>query len=137
MRCAAYAHVRTDPFLIAKVDYPPDVYVDTLSNKALWRAARMSLQELFKEIPGLPDGFNLAAANLEGPAQLTNFVTAHIDLPREERFVEHKPFYMFGRPYFQLVRWRARSGVTRLTAFSSAVSQTPSHSLARAMKVAS
>ncbi len=78
-------YVRKDPFLIAKVDYPPDKYTETLPNKALWRAARMSLQELFKEIPGLPEGFNLAAANLEGPAQLTDFVTAHIDLPRGER----------------------------------------------------
>ncbi len=77
--------LRTDPFLIAKADYPPDTYDDTLSNKALWRAARMSLQDLFKEIPGLPEGFNIAAANLEGPAHLTDFVSAHIDLPREDR----------------------------------------------------
>lgn len=79
-------YIRTKPFLIAKVEYPADTYRDTKPNKALWRAARMSLQELFKEIPGLPEGFNVAAANLDGPAQLTNFVAAHIDLPREERF---------------------------------------------------
>ena len=77
--------VRKKPFLIAKVNYPADKYEDSLANKALWRAARMSLQELFKEIPGLPEGFNVAAANLDGPAQLTDFVAAHIDLPREER----------------------------------------------------
>jgi len=78
-------YVRKEPFLIAKVDYPPDTYEDTIENKALWRATRMSLQELFKEIPGLPEGFNIAAANLEGPAQLTDFVAAHIDLKREDR----------------------------------------------------
>jgi ATP-dependent Lon protease len=78
-------YARTEPFLIAKVDYPPDTYDDTVANKALWRAARMSLQELFREIPGLPEGFNIAAANLEGPAQLTDFVASHIDLPREDR----------------------------------------------------
>jgi len=77
--------VRTEPFLIAKVDYPPDTFEDTLHNQALWRAARLSLQDLFKEIPGLPEGFNIAAANLEGPAQLTDFVSAHIDLPRGDR----------------------------------------------------
>ncbi len=49
--------VRTEPFLIGRVDYPPDTYDNTLENKALWRASRMSLQELFKEIPGLPEGF--------------------------------------------------------------------------------
>jgi ATP-dependent Lon protease len=80
-------YVRRSPFLIAKVDYPPDTYDDTVENKALWRAARMSLQELFKEIPGLPEGFNVAAANLEGPAQLTDFVAAHIDLPRNDRLI--------------------------------------------------
>lgn len=79
-------YIRTKPFLIAKIDYPSDTYRDTKVNKALWRAARMSLQELFKEIPGLPEGFNVAAANLDGPAQLTDFVAAHIDLPRKERF---------------------------------------------------
>ncbi|MCP4605254.1 MAG: endopeptidase La [Proteobacteria bacterium] len=84
-RCRIVRQVRAEPFLIAKVDYPPDTYEDTMENKALWRAARMSLQELFKEIPGLPEGFNIAAANLEGPAQLTDFVAAHIDLPREDR----------------------------------------------------
>ncbi len=84
-RCKIQRFVRTAPFLIAKVDYTPDTYEDNLENKALWRASRMSLQELFKEIPGLPEGFNIAAANLEGPAQLTDFVAAHIDLPREDR----------------------------------------------------
>ncbi len=85
MRIRIVKYVRTSPFLIAKVDYPPDTYDDTVENKAIWRAARMSLQELFKEIPGLPEGFSVAAANLEGPAQLTDFVAAHIDLPREDR----------------------------------------------------
>lgn len=78
-------YVRKEPFLIAKADYPPDTYKDTMPNKALWRAARMSLQELFREIPGLPEGFNVAAANLEGPKQLTDFVAAHVDLSREDR----------------------------------------------------
>jgi ATP-dependent Lon protease len=84
-RCTIQRFVRTDPFLIGKVGYPPDTYEDTLQNKAMWLAARMSLQDLFREIPGLPDGFNVAAANLEGPAQLTDFVAAHIDLPRDDR----------------------------------------------------
>jgi ATP-dependent Lon protease len=84
-RCRLQRVLRKDPFLIAKVDYPPDTYEDTLENKALWRASRMSLQDLFKEIPGLPEGFNIAAANLDGPAQLTDFVAAHIDLPRKSR----------------------------------------------------
>lgn len=78
-------YLRRDPFLIAKADYPPDTYRDTINNKALWRAARLSLQELFREIPGLPEGFNVAAANLDGPGQLTDFVAAHVDLTREDR----------------------------------------------------
>jgi ATP-dependent Lon protease len=96
-RCRIARYLRTEPFLIVRVDYPPDTYSDTLENKALWRAARVSLQELFREIPGLPEGFNVAAANLEGPSQLTDFVAAHIDLPRHDRLellietkVEHR-----------------------------------------------
>lgn len=84
-RCRIVRYIRSAPFLIAKFDYPPDTYDDTLDNKALWRAARMSLQELFREIPGLPEGFNIAAANLDGPAQLTDFVAAHIELRRRDR----------------------------------------------------
>ncbi len=84
-RCRILRYLRTEPFLIARADYPPDTYDDTVENKAMWRASRVSLQELFKEIPGLPEGFNVAAANLEGPAQLTDFVAAHIDLPRQDR----------------------------------------------------
>jgi ATP-dependent Lon protease len=84
-RCKVIRYARTAPFLIAKLDYPPDTYDDNVGNKALWRAARMQLQDLFREIPGLPEGFNIAAANLEGPAQLTDFVSAHIDLSREDR----------------------------------------------------
>ncbi len=84
-RLRVTGYIREKPFLIARVDYPPDIYNDTTLNKAMWRAARMSLQELFREIPGLPDGFSMAAANLEGPAQLTDFVAAHIDIPREDR----------------------------------------------------
>ncbi len=84
-RIKVIRYLKQHPFLIAKVDYPPDTYKETVPNKALWRAARMSLQELFKEIPGLPEGFNVAAANLEGPRQLTDFVAAHVDLAREDR----------------------------------------------------
>ena len=49
VRIAKY--VRKDPFLIAKADYPPDTYKDTVANKALWRAARMSLQQVMKQFP--------------------------------------------------------------------------------------
>jgi ATP-dependent Lon protease len=77
--------LRSQPYLIARVTYPVDKADDSKEFQALWRAAKSSLGDLLKEIPGLPEGFSIAAANLEGPGQLTDFVAAHLDLKREER----------------------------------------------------
>ncbi|MBI5501540.1 MAG: endopeptidase La [Deltaproteobacteria bacterium] len=84
-RVVVQRYLRIQPYLIARVTYPPDQAQETKEFKALWRAAKGSLADLLKEIPGLPEGFSIAAANLEGPAQLTDFVAAHLDLKREER----------------------------------------------------
>ncbi len=84
-RVAIVRYLRTLPFLIARVTYPVDTVDEGKEFQALWRAAKTSLDELLREIPGLPDGFSIAAANLEGPAQLADFVASHLDLKREER----------------------------------------------------
>ena len=84
-RIVVQRYLRTQPYLIARVSYPVDQAEDGKEFQALWRAAKCSLADLLKEIPGLPEGFSIAAANLEGPAQLTDFVAAHLDLKREER----------------------------------------------------
>jgi ATP-dependent Lon protease len=84
-RVAVQRYLRTQPYLIARVTYPVEQAEETKEFQALWRAAKTSLADLLKEIPGLPEGFSIAAANLEGPSQLTDFVAAHLDLKREER----------------------------------------------------
>jgi ATP-dependent Lon protease len=84
-RVVVQRYLRTQPFLIARVAYPIDAVEDSKEFEALWRAAKASLADLLKEIPGLPEGFSIAAANLEGPAQLVDFVAAHLDLKRPER----------------------------------------------------
>ncbi len=84
-RIVVVRYLRTQPYLIARVSYPVDQVPDEKPFQGLWRAAKSSLADLLKEIPGLPEGFSIAAANLEGPAQLTDFVAAHLDLKREER----------------------------------------------------
>jgi len=84
-RCKIERYLRTSPYLIARVEFPADVWSDTMEHKALFRASQASLHELLKEIPGLPEGFNIAAANLEGPGQLTDFVATHLDLSRETK----------------------------------------------------
>lgn len=78
--------LRTSPYLIAKVSYPPETFNETEETMALWRAAKASLGELIETIPNLPDGFSLAVANLEGPGELTNFVGTYLDIKQEERF---------------------------------------------------
>jgi len=82
-RCNFTRYLRTSPFLIARVEYPEDKWEETTETKAMWRASQAALNELLHEIPGLPEGFNIAAANLEGPAQLTDFVATHLDIPRD------------------------------------------------------
>jgi ATP-dependent Lon protease len=84
-RLAVQRYLRTQPYLIARVGYPIDATPETKDFQALWRASKSSLADLLKEIPGLPEGFSIAAANLEGPTQLTDFVAAHLELKREER----------------------------------------------------
>jgi len=71
---------------IVKIELLPDVIEKKDENlEAMWRAARQTLRELIKEIPGMPEAFSIAAANIESPGQLSDFVAAHLDLPREKR----------------------------------------------------
>jgi ATP-dependent Lon protease len=77
-----------------RVLYPPIAKVELVADvvpgknaalEGMWRAARQTLRELIKEIPGMPEAFSLAAANIDSPGQLTDFVAAHLDIPRDER----------------------------------------------------
>jgi ATP-dependent Lon protease len=77
--------LRTTPYLIAKVEYPAETFEETDENLALWRAAKASLSELTQTIPNLPEGFALAVANLDGPAELCNFAGTYLDLKHQER----------------------------------------------------
>jgi ATP-dependent Lon protease len=71
---------------IAKVELANDVMPEKTAHlEAMWRAARQTLGELIKEIPGMPEAFSLAAANIDSPGQLTDFVAAHLEIKREER----------------------------------------------------
>jgi ATP-dependent Lon protease len=74
--------------------YPPIVKVELIGDvvpegvpefDAMWRAAKQTLRELIKEIPGMPEAFSVAAANIDSAGQLTDFVAAHLDISREER----------------------------------------------------
>ena len=77
--------IRTSPYLIARVSYPVETFEETEANIALWKACKASLAELSETIPGLPDGFAIAVANLEGPSELANFVGTYLDIKLEER----------------------------------------------------
>jgi ATP-dependent Lon protease len=84
-RARVERYLRTVPYLIARVSYPVETFEETDENIALWKAAKASLSELAETIPGLPEGFALAVANLEGPSELANFVGTYLDIKPAER----------------------------------------------------
>jgi len=85
-RCRLVKIIRTLYPPIAKLELIGDVAADeTREMECMWRAARQTLRELITEIPGLPEAFGLAAANIVSSGQLTDFVAAHLDISREER----------------------------------------------------
>ncbi len=77
--------IKTKPYFIARVSYPAETFEENEENAALWRAAKDSLTELAETIPNLPEGFAVTVANLEGPAELANFVGTYLDIKLEER----------------------------------------------------
>lgn len=77
--------VRTVPYFIAKVEYPREEFTSSQEGEILWKTAKSTLLELAKTIPGLPEMFGIAIANIDSPHQLTDFVATYLDLKREER----------------------------------------------------
>ncbi|MBW2261013.1 MAG: endopeptidase La [Deltaproteobacteria bacterium] len=77
--------VRPQPPPVARVEHIIESLVEGPEFEGTWRAAKQTLRELVNEIPNLPEQFSMAAVNIEGPSQLTDFVGAHLDLKREQR----------------------------------------------------
>ncbi len=77
--------VKLDPVRIAQVDYPDEVLRDVRESEALERQIRQAYSELVASRPDMPDELAKAAANVEGPARLTDFVAANLGLSLEDR----------------------------------------------------
>ncbi|MBW2526572.1 MAG: endopeptidase La [Deltaproteobacteria bacterium] len=79
------AWVRTEPFLVARVDYPTDVLANQEEIQGLWRACQREVAEILELNPSFPEELKVAVANIDGPVLFADFVAANFKLELEER----------------------------------------------------
>ncbi len=79
--------LRTEPVLIAQVEYPDDIVLNPTEVEALERVVRREVQELISLRPDIPDELGEAIAGQQGAARLVDFLSGHIGLPVDERQV--------------------------------------------------
>lgn len=77
--------IRSDPVMIAQVEYPDDVLVDAKEAEALERVVRREVAELVSLRPDIPEELGEAVANQRGVARFVDFLSGHIGLPIDER----------------------------------------------------
>src|SRR5262245_4026751 len=73
------------PYLRAKIEVLKDVAAESLEMTALSRNAHRQFQEIIKLNPALPDQVKIAALNTEAGGNLTDLITANLNLSLEER----------------------------------------------------
>jgi ATP-dependent Lon protease len=73
------------PYLRAKIEVLKDVADESLELTALARNAHRQFQEIIKLNPALPDQVKIAALNTEAGGNLTDLISANLNLSLEER----------------------------------------------------
>src|SRR6266850_502128 len=73
------------PYLKANINVLKDVSHDSVEMTALARNAHRQFQEIVKLTPALSDQVKIAALNTEAPGNLTDLITANLNLNLEER----------------------------------------------------
>ena len=77
--------VSTDPFLVARVEYPSDVHTHPQEIEGLWRACQRVVAEILEQNAAFPRQLNVVAANIDGPALFADFAALNFKLRLEER----------------------------------------------------
>jgi ATP-dependent Lon protease len=74
-----------NPYLKARIEVMKDVTADSVEYTALLRNAHRQFQEIIKLNPALPDQVKIAALNAEATGNLTDLISANLNLSLEER----------------------------------------------------
>ncbi|MEE8407999.1 MAG: LON peptidase substrate-binding domain-containing protein, partial [Myxococcota bacterium] len=77
--------LRSEPFPIVRVLYPVESLSDADELEALNRQLRINLRKFLDAHAAAPDEIRLAAANIEGPGALADFVAQHLSRDFQER----------------------------------------------------
>jgi ATP-dependent Lon protease len=73
------------PYLVAEVGPMPDVLAPSPELTALQRNVQQAFSRIVESAPYLPDELQVAVANLDDPAALSNFVASALRLSREDK----------------------------------------------------
>jgi ATP-dependent Lon protease len=73
------------PYLKARIEVLRDVAAESVEFTALLRNAHRQFQEIIKLNPALPDQVKIAALNTEASGNLTDLISANLNLSLEER----------------------------------------------------
>jgi ATP-dependent Lon protease len=73
------------PYLKARIEVLKDITADTIQFSALLRNTHRQFQEIIKLNPALPDQVKIAALNTEASGNLTDLISANLNLSLEER----------------------------------------------------
>jgi ATP-dependent Lon protease len=78
--------VREQPYLVAEISQLPDV-IDASANEieALKRTVQQTFSRIVEQVPYLPEELQVAVANLDDPAALSNLIAGALRLPAEEK----------------------------------------------------
>ena len=77
--------MRTEPYLVARVDEDPDVVTESAELVALMRNVQQTFTGIVGQVPYLPEELAVMVANVEDPAVLSNLIAGALRLPTEEK----------------------------------------------------
>jgi ATP-dependent Lon protease len=73
-RISLVKKLKEKPYLIVRIAYPADAFIDLNKLEPLVRQVKTKLEELVKSLPQIPEEMQVAALNLDDPVKLADFV---------------------------------------------------------------
>jgi len=77
--------VRTDPYLVAKIEELPDVVDQTPELIALTRNVQQTFTDIVEQVPYLPEELQVMVANVDDPSVLAHLIAGALRIPTEEK----------------------------------------------------
>ena len=78
-------YVKTDPYLVAKVEKAQNLVEDSPALKALTSTASNQFQQFISLMPQLPDELKVAVMNIDDPSKLADVIASNLNISQAER----------------------------------------------------